>query len=157
MRETLLILVFQKASLKRDIHRVVIAFDAGAVNPWLFGSFVRSLRVANRVHTWTKFFQTPLQLPHWSASSPMKETRGRLISKTTRETRPRTRWYRWQLPASKRGQNEPRFSLAKGTRNTAENRCRSAECRPLILRNIVRFFSAPPFPCASCCALVLQN
>lgn len=85
----------------------------------IFSYSVRPLHAANCVHTGTRFFKRPYSYTlHWSASSSMKETLGRLISKTTTKTKPRTRWYRSQLPAHR--QNEPRFSHEENAEHSQE-------------------------------------
>lgn len=85
----------------------------------IFSYLVRPLHTTNCVHTGASFFKRPYSyILHRPASSSMKEMLGRLISKTTTKTRPRTRWYRSQLPEHR--QNEPRFSHEENAEHSQE-------------------------------------
>ncbi|XP_018393730.1 PREDICTED: uncharacterized protein LOC108772657 [Cyphomyrmex costatus] len=75
------------------------------------------------------FFKYPYSYAlHRSASSSMKEMLGRLISKTTTKTKPRTRWYRSQLPAHR--QNEMRFSHEENAEHSQEQMSFQGMCIP---------------------------
>lgn len=124
----------------------------------IFSYSVRPLHATNCVHTGARFFKRPYSYTlHWSASSSMKETLGRLISKTTTKTKPRTRWYRSQLLA--RRQNEPRFSREENAEHSQEQMSfqgMSAACSTeyrarsvLLYSTIIEFFVVSVSYCRS--------
>lgn len=94
-----------------------------------------------RVHAVGSSFSDALTVTaEWSASSSMKETPGRLISKTTTERRGRGDEVVSMAITGERARTKraAESSLARRTRNTAKNRCRSTECVGCLYRGLYR-------------------